>query len=81
MRMKVVIITILIFFSGCAVGNYTSQSNKDKFQPNVCMNIPVGVEAYQYMDPGLKNQKISCADLVRCTSLYSLPAPPNVPCE
>lgn len=71
------LILALIFLTGCM--GY--QAKKDGFNPGVCMNVPVGVEGFQYFDPSLKDKKISCADVARCASLFALPAPPNVPCE
>jgi hypothetical protein len=71
---------ILLFLSGCAGGSYIANNDTNEFQPNVCANIPIGVEGFQYLDPSLK-KKISCADLARCASLYGYGTPLNVPCE
>ena len=79
--MKKIILAGLIFLSGCAGGGYSAHKDTNGFQPNVCANIPFGVEGYQYLDPSLKNKKISCADVERCASLYGQGTPPNVPCE
>lgn len=79
--MKKIILAGLIFLSGCAGGGYPAGKDRNGFQPNVCVNIPVGVEGFQYLDPSLKNKKISCADVARCASLYGQGTPPNVPCE
>ncbi|MCI0454961.1 MAG: hypothetical protein L0Y68_08215 [Candidatus Dadabacteria bacterium] len=79
--MKRLVIVGLIFLSACAGGGYSNTSNTEGFQPNVCAKVPIGIEAYQYMDPSVKSQKISCADLERCAALYGQGAPPNVPCE
>jgi hypothetical protein len=79
--MKKVLLAGLILISACAGGNYSAREDGDGFKPSMCANIPIGVEQFQYLDPSLKGKKISCAALARCTSLYALPAPPNVPCE
>ncbi len=79
--MKSIVLSGLILLSGCAGGGYIASKDTDGFQPNVCANIPVGIEGFQYMDPSLKHLKISCADLSRCASLYGYGTPPNVPCE
>ncbi len=73
-----VLILALICLAGCV--RYQAE-NTDRFNLGVCMNVPVGVEGFQYLDPSLKDRKISCADVARCASLFALPAPPNVPCE
>lgn len=79
--MKKLIVLGLLFLSSCAGGNYVAHEDSDGFKPNVCANIPIGVEQFQYMDPSLKHLKISCADVARCASVYGYGAPPNVPCE
>lgn len=79
--MKRIILFGLIFLSGCAGGGYSSREDTNGVQPNVCANIPIGIEGFQYLDPSLKNKKISCADVARCASLYGYGTPPNVPCE
>ncbi len=79
--MKKIILFGLIFLSGCAGGGYLVSKNTNGFQPNVCANIPVGIEGFQYLDPSLKNKKISCADVERCASLYGYGTPLNVPCD
>jgi hypothetical protein len=79
--MKRLVIAGLILVLACAGGSYSTTGRSGGFQPNVCANIPIGVEAYRYMDPSVKGQKISCADLARCAALYGQGAPPNVPCE
>jgi hypothetical protein len=79
--MKKAILLGLILLSGCAGDGYFAHKDTSGFQPNVCANIPIGIEGFQYLDPSLKHKKISCADLARCGALYALPAPPNVPCE
>lgn len=78
--MKRIAIAGLILVSACAGGSYSTTSSSDGFEPNICAKIPVGIEAYQYMDPSVKGQKISCADVERCAALYG-GTPPNVPCE
>ncbi|MGH7791152.1 MAG: hypothetical protein ACREOB_02440 [Thermodesulfobacteriota bacterium] len=62
-------------------GNYTGRESKDGFKPDVCLNIPVGIEKFQYMDPSLKHKKISCADVARCAAQTGQGAPADVPCE
>ncbi|MEW6144619.1 MAG: hypothetical protein AB1598_06320 [Thermodesulfobacteriota bacterium] len=64
----------------CAAQNGTAQK-EDDFDMSICNNIPVGVEAYEAMDPESKQDKISCADLERCASYMGWDTPPNVPCE
>lgn len=64
-----------------AVGCAGQQAAEDEgFDPSVCNNIPVGVEALAAADPEDKAFKISCADLARCTELNAWDAPPDVPC-
>ncbi len=77
--MKKIALLVLVLLSGCA-GPYHG-SRHGGFRPSLCARIPVGVERFQYIDPSLKEQKISCALLARCAALYGLSAPPNVPCE
>ena len=79
--MKRIILLGLILLSGCAGGGYLSYEDINGFQSNICANIPVGVEGFQYLDPSLKHLKISCADVERCASLYGYGTPLNVPCE
>jgi hypothetical protein len=79
--MKRLVIAGLLFLLACAGGSYSNTSSTEGSQPNVCAKVPIGIEAYQYMDPSVKSQKISCADLERCAALYGQGAPPNVPCE
>ncbi|HSC36045.1 MAG TPA: hypothetical protein VLG45_12275 [Thermodesulfobacteriota bacterium] len=64
----------------CAAQNETAQQD-DGFDMSICNNIPVGIEAYEAMDPASKQDKISCADLERCASYMGNDTPPNVPCE
>ena len=78
---KLIVIAGLIFLSACAGGNYTASERGDGFKPDVCLNIPVGIEKFQYMDPSLKHLKISCADVARCAAQTGQGAPLNVPCE
>jgi uncharacterized protein YneF (UPF0154 family) len=49
--MKRIVLVGLIFLSGCAGGGYIASKDTDGFQPNVCANIPIGIEGFQYMDP------------------------------
>ena len=79
--MKRVVLAGLIFLSGSSGGGYLSHEDTNGFQQNVCANIPIGIEGFQYLDPSLKNKKISCADVSRCASLYGQGMPPNIPCE
>ncbi len=76
--------TILTLFgflllSACAGGNYTSDGERIR-QRDICAEIPVGIARFQYMDPSLKNLKISCADVARCAALTG-GTPANVPCQ
>jgi hypothetical protein len=71
----------LIFLSACAGGDYSAREDGSGFRPSVCARVPVGVAAFQYIDPSLKHLKISCADVARCAALRGQGAPPNVPCE
>ena len=79
--MKKKAIVGLLLISACAGGSYSTTGTSKGFQPNVCAKVPVGVEAFQYLDPSVKGQKISCADVGRCAALYGTGTPPNVPCE
>jgi len=69
------------FVLGACAGQNQQAQQDDGFDMSICNNIPVGVEAYEAMDPADKQNKISCADLERCTSYMGWDAPPNVPCE
>ncbi|HWP91273.1 MAG TPA: hypothetical protein VNN20_03615 [Thermodesulfobacteriota bacterium] len=78
-----IILTLFGFFllSACAGGNYTSDEEHIKIrQRDICAEIPVGIARFQYMDPSLKNLKISCADVARCAALTG-GTPANVPCQ
>jgi hypothetical protein len=77
--MKIIAVAGLIFLLACVGGNY-STSKDSGYERNPCANIPVGIEAYQYMDPSVKGQKISCADVEACAALTG-GTPANVPCE
>ena len=70
-------ILLFVISIGCA-GQQAAQD--DGFDPSVCNNIPVGIEADIAADPDSKAFKISCADLERCTELMNWEAPPDVPC-
>lgn len=50
------------------------------FDPSICNNIPVGIEAFEAMNPDSTQDKISCADVERCTDMMGWDSPPNVPC-
>jgi len=78
--MKTMLIATFMMFIGCAGGSYSSKEG-DGFDMSICNNIPIGIEAYEAMDPESKAQKISCADLERCSAIAGQAAPPNVPCE
>lgn len=69
------------FALGACAGQNQQAQQDEGFDMSICNNIPVGVEAYEAMDPESKQDKISCADLERCTSYMGWDAPPNVPCE
>jgi len=78
--MKRMLIVTLFLFVGCAGGSYSSKEG-DGFDMSICNNIPLGIEQFEAMDPESKAQKISCADLERCSALAGQAAPPDVPCE
>ncbi len=78
--MKRILIVTLFLFVGCAGGSYSSKEG-DGFDMSICNKIPIGIEKYEAMDPESKAQKISCADLERCSALAGQAAPPDVPCE
>jgi hypothetical protein len=65
---------------GACAGQKQRAQQDDHFDMSICNNIPVGVEAYEAMNPKSKQDKISCADLEKCASYMGLDAPPNVPC-
>ncbi|MDA2921579.1 hypothetical protein MYX76_19145, partial [Desulfobacterota bacterium AH_259_B03_O07] len=73
--MKRMLIVTLFLFVGCAGGSYSSKEG-DGFDMSICNNIPIGIEEYEAMDPESKAQKISCADLERCSALAGQAAPP-----
>lgn len=77
---KKILLAGLIFLSACAGGNYVAREDGG-FRPSVCARVPVGIGAFQYIDPSLKHLKISCADVARCAALRGEGAPSNVPCE
>jgi hypothetical protein len=79
--MTSILIAILFLILGCAGGTYSSTEGDDGFDMRICNNIPLGIEEYEAMDPESKAQKISCADLERCSALAGQAAPPDVPCE
>jgi len=72
------IIAGAMVLGACAAQN--AQQQDDGFDASICNNIPVGIEAYEAMNPDSTQDKISCADLERCTSLMGWDAPPDVPC-
>ncbi|MGH7901244.1 MAG: hypothetical protein ACRENZ_05845 [Thermodesulfobacteriota bacterium] len=76
---RISIAILILLFLGCAGGSYSSNEGDD-FDASICRNIPLGVEEYQALDPSIKAQKISCADLERCAAL-SGQTPPDIPCE
>jgi hypothetical protein len=79
-NMKITIIAVICLLVGCAGGSYSSKEG-DGFDMSICNNIPLGIEEYEAMDPEIKAQKISCADLERCSAIAGQAAPPDVPCE
>lgn len=74
------LIAIMFLILGCAGGSYSSKEGEG-FDMSICNNIPLGIEEYEAMDPEIKAQKISCADLERCSAIMGQAAPPDVPCE
>jgi hypothetical protein len=78
--MKEALIAIIFLTLGCAGGSYSSKESKG-FDMSICNDIPLSVEAYEAMDPETKAQKISCADLEKCSAIMGQAAPPDVPCE
>ena len=78
---KIIMTPLLLFMCACAGGSYTDYHGSDGFNPRECLNVPIGIESFQYMDPSLKNRKISCATLAKCAAFMGGGAPPNVPCE
>ena len=78
--MKKTLIAIAFLMLGCAGGSYSSKENKG-FDMSICNNIPLSIEDFEAMDPETKAQKISCADLEKCSALMGQAAPPDVPCE
>lgn len=78
---KIILISGLMFLSACGGESYSARNSNDVFKSDVCLNIPVGVERFQYLDPSLKHLKISCADVARCAAQTGQGAPANVPCE
>ncbi|MGH7889659.1 MAG: hypothetical protein ACRENF_03825 [Thermodesulfobacteriota bacterium] len=77
----IIFICGLIFLSGCGGESYRARNSDRVFKPDVCLNIPVGIEKFQYLDPSVKHLKISCADVARCAAQTGQGAPLNVPCE
>jgi len=78
-----VIVALLIFLFSCVGGGRTAKENGNGLrlrQKDICARIPVGIGRFQYMDPSLKNLKISCRDVARCAALTG-GTPVNVPCE
>jgi hypothetical protein len=78
--MKMPLIAIVFLILGCAGGSYSSKKG-DGFDMSICNNIPLSIEDFEAMDPEIKAQKISCADLERCSAIAGQAAPPDVPCE
>jgi hypothetical protein len=78
--MKRILVALISLILGCAGGSYSSKE-VEGFDMSICNNIPLGIEEYEAMDPELKAQKISCADLERCSAIAGQAAPPDVPCE
>jgi hypothetical protein len=78
--MKKVVIAINFLILGCAEGSYSSKEGEG-FDMSICNNIPLGIEEYEALDSEIKAQKISCADLERCSAIAGQAAPPDVPCE
>ena len=74
---RVLVVVGFLAAAGCAGQQASEEAG---FDPSVCNNIPVGVEALAASDPEDKAFKISCADLARCTELNAWDAPPDVPC-
>jgi len=77
----IIIVALALIIYACAGGNYTADHSGKGFNPRNCLNVPIGIESFQYMDPSLKNRKISCATLAKCAAIMGQGAPPNVPCE
>ncbi len=67
------------FALGACAGQQQA-AEEDGFDPSVCNNIPVGVEALAAADPEDKAFKISCADLERCAEMMAWGSVPDVPC-
>jgi hypothetical protein len=78
--MKRALIAVAFLILGCAGGGYSSKEG-DGFDMSICNNIPLSIEDFEAMDPETKAQKISCADLERCSAIAGQAAPPDVPCE
>ena len=78
--MEKALIAIVFLILGCAGGSYSSKEG-DGFDMSICNNIPLSIEEFEAMDPETKAQKISCADLEKCSAIAGQPAPPDVPCE
>lgn len=77
MGIKIMIALLILLFFSCAGLDYTGNGIR---QRDICTRVPVGIEGFQYMDPSLKDLKISCRDVARCAALTG-GAPANVPCE
>lgn len=75
-----IVMAIFLLLSICCAGGTYSSNEGDDFDASICRNIPLGVEEYEALDPSIKAQKISCADLERCAAL-SGQTPPDIPCE
>ena len=78
--MEKALIAIVFLILGCAGGSYSSKEG-DGFDMSICNNIPLSIEEFEAMDPETKAQKISCADLEKCSAIAGQSAPPDVPCE
>lgn len=78
--MKTVLIAIAFSTLGCAGAGYSSREG-DGFDMSICNNIPLSIEQFEAMNPETKTQKISCADLEKCSAIAGQPAPPDVPCQ
>jgi hypothetical protein len=81
MAMRIIVIAGLMFLSACVGGHHTAREGEEGFKPDVCLNVPVGIEKFQYMDPSLRHKKISCADVARCAAQTGRGAPADIPCE